>query len=153
MWKKKRGVSHFLSRYLGYSFLPFIGLSLLCTHKQWSIISQQQCLFLIVWLFPPSFNIWWWIFFSLYFRWKTFEVKCNRYFQQFPRSLNLLLSGRKHWNPNEMSMVDEFQKDCSRKGGFGDARQQRDVLISPQEDVQIVLWTHRMDDSVCTGSQ
>lgn len=36
-------------------------------------------------------------------------------------------------------MVDEFQKDGSRKGGFGDARQQRDVLISPQEDVQIVL--------------
>lgn len=36
-------------------------------------------------------------------------------------------------------MVDEFQKDCSRKGGFGEAQQQRDTLISPQEDVQIVV--------------
>lgn len=33
-------------------------------------------------------------------------------------------------------MVDKFQKDCSRKGGFGAARQQRDTLISLQEDVQ-----------------
>lgn len=33
-------------------------------------------------------------------------------------------------------MVDKFQKDCSRKGGFGAARQQRDTLISLQEDMQ-----------------
>lgn len=55
----------------------------------------------------------------LSFRWKTFEVKCNQYFQQFPGTPNPLSSGRKHWNPNEMSMVGNSQMASETPGSHG----------------------------------
>lgn len=55
------------------------------------------------------------------FRWKTFEIKCSQYFQQFPRTPSRPLSGRKHWDPNERSMVDEVWTSAAGKAGFGAA--------------------------------
>ena len=89
-------------------------------------------------------------FFFSSFRWKTFEVKCNQYFQQFPRTLNRLLSGKKHWNPSEMSMMDEVQNNCYRKGWLRRCHNSKGTrLISPQEHMQIGDWTYGTDDIQC----
>lgn len=91
-----------------------------------------------------------WVFFFSSFRWKTFEVKCNQYFQQFPRTLNRLLSGKKHWNPSEMSMMDEVQNNCYRKGWLRRCHNSKGTrLISPQEHMQIGDWTYGTDDIQC----
>lgn len=97
---------------------------LFSAYDQWSLLQSTNVLLLIALVISPFQHLMT-DFFSSSSRWKTFEVKCNQYSQRFPRTPDQLLSGRKHWNLNEMSAA-EFQSGHCRKGGFRAAQQKRD---------------------------
>lgn len=85
-----------------------------------------------------------WFFSS--FRWKTFEIKCSQYFQQFPRTLSQLLSGRKHWDPNERSTVDEVWTSATGNAGFGALAAPKGlkwVLLRNTRSCWLSLWDGR----------
>lgn len=71
---------------------------------------------------PPFF--WHLIFFPS--RCRTFEVRCNPYFQQFPRTPSQLLSGKRHWNPSEM----DSEMD-SRQTGASETPCQKGLRLTP----------------------